>query len=74
MPHQPLMPANIRPAPTKPDRARKAGATHRPSSTPSRISVPATICTWRMISIGWLRSATTGKPAFFQASIPPSRT
>jgi hypothetical protein len=34
--------------------------------------LPAEICTWRMISIGAFSSVTTGSPARFQASMPPS--
>jgi len=74
MPHQPLIPAKVRPAPTNPARAKNAGATRKPRTTPARISKPAAIWTWRMISIGWLRSSVTGSPAARQASSPPSRT
>ena len=43
-----------------------------PSTAPSTIKDPAAICTCRCSSSGCEASATTGRPAFFQASSPPS--
>ena len=45
MPQNPLMPANIRPAPTKPLSQIQPGATNWLRRTPDNTRVPATICT-----------------------------
>ena len=43
MPHRPVVPANISPAPTKAEMPKKPGATKRPSNTPVSTSAPAVI-------------------------------
>ena len=45
IPHQPLTPANSRPAPRKAGTAMKAGCTKVAAATPASISTPMTICT-----------------------------
>jgi len=72
IPHQPLTPAKVRPAPTKADRPKKAGDTVSPSTTPASTSEPAAIWTCRMISSGAPLFSATGNPALRQASSPPS--
>src|SRR3546814_4720568 len=69
MPHQPVAPASISPAPTKAESANKPGPTRKPSATPSRTSPPAASCTCRISSSGWRRSAATSSPARRHASI-----
>ena len=58
-------------------RSRIPAARHAPLSRLDKLEIgteaPAVICTCRMISIGWRLFSTTGSPAFFQASMPPSR-
>ena len=72
MPHQPVMPASASIAPISPARAKNAGATANPASTSASTISPTAICTWR--NSGSAREAvTTGRPAAFQASMPPSR-
>lgn len=65
MPKVPVMPANIRPAPTKAVIAvnQRQRSTTRP---------PAVICTLRMMLIGALARSFTLRPALRQACNPPS--
>ncbi len=74
MPQNPVIPAIINPAPTNSGTAKNQGETTSPRSVPKNARLPAPICTWRCNSSGWARSASTGRPAFFHASSPPSST
>ena len=74
MPHQPVAPANTRPAPTRPGMARKAGCAVSPRMVPMATGEPATICTCRMMGMRLVRSGRmTGWPASFRAWMPPAR-
>jgi hypothetical protein len=72
MPHKPIAPAVISPAPTKAGTAKNDGETRRPSSVPP--SAAGSNLHLALQLSGCRQSETTGRPALRQASSPPSRT
>ena len=70
----PVIPANVRPSPTKPVPAMNHGFTSTASAVKAMSRTPATIITCRTSGIGALALRTTGSPAFDQATMPPSMT
>ena len=71
MPQVSVIPAKIRPAPTKADSPMNAGWTNQPSTAPSSTSDPAAMRTCRSSEMAFL-PRTTGRPASTQAIVPPS--
>ncbi|MNR65923.1 hypothetical protein D3C85_1891860 [compost metagenome] len=74
MPQVLLRPAKVRPAPTKAARPYQPGCSQVPRAQPSRIRLPAQICTWRCRLITPLSAWFSGMLQATQASVPPSTT
>ena len=74
MPQKSVMPAKIKPAPTKPDSQMKLKFTNRASNTPVKTIAPVVIRTRRsrLMTLVWPR--VTGRLASIHASVPPSTT
>src|SRR5471032_2660807 len=63
--------SKIKPAPTNPESKHKLLSRVYPSTTPTRISIPAAIWTCRMTGMGCFLSSNVGRFALFQPLIPP---
>lgn len=73
IPHQSVTPAKINPAPTNPDRTRRAGCSNQAPTTPTKTSVPAAILTCRSNETPFF-PRVRGSPACSQSTTPPSST